>query len=155
MNKLSIRKAASEDIETLVNFNISMAKETENINLDESTVHSGVKYLIENPDYGFYLIAENKDGIAGSLMITKEWSDWRDGFFWWIQSVYVKPEFRRKGVYKSLYNFVKELSHKDIKCRGYRLYVEKNNKKAISAYQNLGMEETYYKLFEEMKERAL
>ncbi len=128
-----------------------MAKETENISLDEKTVKNGVEFLLSNPGFGFYLIAESNGTAAGSLMITKEWSDWRNGFFYWIQSVYVIPEFRRQGVYRALYDEIKSIAKQDNTCKGYRLYVEKNNKAAIRTYENLGMEETYYKLFEEIK----
>lgn len=151
MQNYKIRMATKNDSEILINSNILMAKETENISLDENTVKNGVEFLLSNPGFGFYLIAESNGRAAGSLMITKEWSDWRNGFFYWIQSVYVMPEFRRQGVYRALYDEIKSIAKQDNTCKGYRLYVEKNNQAAIRTYENLGMEETYYKLFEEIK----
>lgn len=151
MSVLKIRKAAIEDSEILIKSNIKMAKETESIELDYETVKKGVNFLLENSEFGFYLIADYNDKIAGSLMITKEWSDWRNGFFYWIQSVYVMPELRRMGIYKALYEEIKNISKNDKYCIGYRLYVEQNNQVAIKTYKSLGMDETYYKLYEETK----
>lgn len=128
-----------------------MAWETEHKELPEATILRGVQRLIEKPEYGFYLLAEIEGNIAGTLMVTTEWSDWRDGLFWWIQSVYVAPEFRRKGVYKALYYEVKQLASRLPDVCGYRLYVEKDNKIAQSTYEKLGMSQTDYLLYEQMR----
>ena len=104
--------------------------------------------VINNSEIGYYVIAKNSNEIMGSLMITYEWSDWRNGMFWWIQSVYVEKEFRKQGVYKQMYLYIKEKAKNDNSCTGIRLYVEKENKVAQSVYKKLGMDETYYKLFE-------
>ena len=143
-----IRKGAAQDCQTLVAFNQAMAKETEHKTLDENILHKGVSQLIANPAMGFYLLAEVDQNIAGSLMITEEWSDWRAARFWWIQSVYVAPEFRRQGVYSKLYREVQQLAEEQGDVCGLRLYVEKDNKNAQKTYQSLGMAENQYLMFE-------
>ena len=145
-----IRHATSTDAEHIIQFNIAMAKETENKILPLEIISVGVKRLLDHPEYGFYLLAETEGEVAGSLMITYEWSDWRDGLFWWIQSVYVKPEFRRRGIYRLLYNHVKMMSENDGNVCGFRLYVEKDNIVAHKTYQSLGMKETNYRMYEEL-----
>lgn len=156
--KLNLRRADERDVRALVEFNLAMARETEAKELDVDVLTAGVEYLLRNPRHGFYVVAEHHKAehqsseVAGALMVTYEWSDWRNGVFWWIQSVYVKPEFRRQGVYKRLYEFVKALAAKDAGVRGFRLYVEKENHTAQQAYERLGMTETYYKMFEELRE---
>lgn len=127
-----------------------MARETEDRELPEKTILRGVQRLIEQPQYGFYLIAEQHKAIAGTLMVTTEWSDWRDGLIWWIQSVYVAPEFRRQGVYSAMYQKVQQLAADNPDVCGYRLYVEKDNTIAQKTYKELGMSETDYLLFESM-----
>lgn len=145
---LKIRKANSSDIETIAQFNINMAMETENKELPRPIITKGVETMINNPHLGFYLIAEIDGIIAGSLMVTTEWSDWRDGLFWWVQSVYVIEKYRRQGIYSALYNYVKELSASENVC-GFRLYVEKENIIAQKTYEKLGMEQTHYYMYEE------
>ena len=145
---MKITQPTMEDANSLVEFNIKMAEETENKILDKNTVTNGVKKVINNSEIGYYVIAKNSNEIMGSLMITYEWSDWRNGMFWWIQSVYVEKEFRKQGVYKQMYLYIKEKAKNDNSCTGIRLYVEKENKVAQSVYKKLGMDETYYKLFE-------
>lgn len=132
-------------------FNRNMAKETENLFLAPEVVRSGVSKLLKSPDLGFYLVAEQNNKVVGSLMITTEWSDWRCARFWWIQSVYVLPDFRRKGLYGRLYSEVKKLAQSDSNVCGFRLYVEKNNTIAKQAYRKYGMHKTAYRLFEEAK----
>ena len=145
-----IRHATFADIETIVQFNIAMALETENISLPVDKITSGVTNLLTKPEYGFYMIAECVGEIAGSLMVTTEWSDWRDGLFWWIQSVYVRPDFRRQGVYRALYDSVRALAEVRLEIIGCRLYVERENIGAQETYRKLGMAETHYKMFEEL-----
>ncbi|MBN2280689.1 MAG: GNAT family N-acetyltransferase [Candidatus Marinimicrobia bacterium] len=147
---MEIRKANEKDIDTIARFNINMALETENKSLHKEIITKGVETMIQNPCLGFYLMAEIDGKIAGSLMVTTEWSDWRNGFFWWIQSVYVEKEFRRQGVYSSLYHHVKKLSESEKVC-GFRLYVEKENFIARKTYEKLGMSETHYRMYEEAK----
>ena len=148
---MRIRLATPADAEVLVEFNCAMASETEGKSLLPEVIGSGVRGLLASPASGFYLIAENPGRVAGSLLITKEWSDWRNGDFWWIQSVYVRPELRRQGVYRRLYRHVQELAASDPRVCGFRLYVERENERAQETYRKLGMKETRYLVFEELK----
>ena len=145
---MKITQPGIEDINSLVDFNIKMAKETENKILNKKIVTKGVSEVLTDTTLGYYVIAKNKNTILGSLMITYEWSDWRNGMFWWIQSVYVKKEYRKQGVYKKMYSYIKDKALKDNSCTGIRLYVEQENKIAQSVYTKLEMKETHYKLFE-------
>jgi ribosomal protein S18 acetylase RimI-like enzyme len=147
---MRIRLATPADAGVLIEFNAAMALETEGKELLPDVIGAGVRSLLGNPAAGFYLLAE-EDSAVGSLMITKEWSDWRNGTFWWIQSVYVRPQFRRQGVYKNLYRHVQELASKDPAVCGFRLYVERENERAQATYSALGMKQTHYLVFEELK----
>ncbi|MDB6027808.1 MAG: acetyltransferase [Verrucomicrobiales bacterium] len=149
------RIAKKADAPTLIGFNVALAAETEDKKLDAAILSPGVERLFNLPQYGFYIVAECDGSIAGSLLITYEWSDWRNGLFWWIQSVYVAPEFRRRGVYRALHSFARELASRDDDVRGLRLYVESENTGAHRAYEQLGMEETSYKFFEEVFARQM
>ena len=143
------RLATHDDAPIIVEFNLAMARETEAKELAPEVLRAGVAHFIERPRYGFYLVAEEAGRVVGSLMVTYEWSDWRDGLFWWIQSVYVRPEFRRRGVYRRLYEFVKQLAAREPNVRGFRLYVERENLAAQSTYERLGMRESHYLMYEE------
>ena len=146
-----IRQALSQDAVELAEFNINTARETEAVELIPEVIIAGVRHMIANPHLGFYLVVELDNGIQASLMVTTEWSDWRNGMFWWIQSVYVRPAYRRQGLYRELYVRVKELAEQEPAVCGYRLYVERDNVNAQKTYQSLGMSETDYKLYEELK----
>ena len=146
---LTIRRATPADAEGIAVFNEAMARETEGKTLDPATIRSGVRELLARPDLGFYLVAEEGGAFVGQLMITFEWSDWRSGLFWWIQSVYVPPEHRGRGVYRALHARVREMAREAGGVCGLRLYVEKENASAMETYRRLGMHETYYRLFEE------
>ena len=145
------RLATAGDAAVLAEFNAAMALETEGKELLPEVIGAGVRSLLGRPGSGFYLVAEDGGQVVGSLLVTKEWSDWRNGDFWWIQSVYVRPAWRRQGVYKRLYRHVQELAAKDPAVCGFRLYVERENKQAQSTYRTLGMKETRYLVFEELK----
>ena len=145
-----IRRAIREDAEAIAGFNRAMAWETEGYGMDENASRAGVNGLFAAPHYGFYLVAEAADEVVGSLLITFEWSDWRNGLVWWIQSVYVQPHWRRQGIYRRLYQQVKQLAAVQGGVRGFRLYVEKNNHAAQRTYAELGMREADYFLFQEM-----
>lgn len=145
-----IRQATSQDAEELAEFNVNMARETEGLELKPEVIAAGVRAMIENPQMGFYLVVELDNGIQASLMVTTEWSDWRNGIFWWIQSVYVRPQYRRQGLYRELYARVKELAEQDSSVCGFRLYVERDNSAAQQTYRSLGMTETEYRIFEEL-----
>ncbi len=148
---MQVRLATPPDAPVLVEFNAAMALETEQKELLTDVIGAGVRSLLGNPAAGFYVVAEKDGEIVGALMITKEWSDWRNGTFWWIQSVYVRPDLRRQGVYKLLYRHVQELAANDPAVCGFRLYVERENGGAQATYQALGMKETRYLVFEELK----
>lgn len=151
MSKTKIRRASPADASVLIEFNREMARETESKELDRSLITAGVHKLLQNESLGFYVVAEIDGNIAGSLMITTEWSDWRNGDFWWIQSVYVKPQYRRRGIYRSLYEFIQKLADETGDVCGFRLYVDRDNSAAQQTYRSLGMDETSYRLFEEIK----
>lgn len=146
----SVRRAAPRDADALVAHNCAMARETEGKKLDPEVVSRGVQGLFTKPDHGFYLVAETDGLVVGSLMITCEWSDWRDGFFWWVQSVYIAPDHRRTGIYRSLYDEVRTEAREADDVRGLRLYVEQTNRNARAVYARLGMDETSYRLYEEL-----
>jgi GNAT superfamily N-acetyltransferase len=146
---LLVRTGQKKDIETLVKFNIALARQTEQKQLSPSIVTQGLQMLFKNPQYGFYVVAEIKDEIVGCCMVTYEWSDWRCGLFWWIQSVYVRPEFRRRGVFRKLYEFLKEKASNEQNICGFRLYVEQSNHTGQNTYASLGMKKAPYKFYEE------
>lgn len=148
MKRPVIRKANLSDLDALVQFNQAMAHETEQKELDTNTLTRGVSRVLEQPAHGFYLLAEINHTTAGSLLITEEWSDWRAARFWWIQSVYVKPEYRRQGIYRTLYQEVQNLAQAAGDICGLRLYVERENVNAQKTYQNLGMHESHYLMYE-------
>jgi ribosomal protein S18 acetylase RimI-like enzyme len=148
---MKIRQAIINDSAAIAEFNIKMAKETEDLDLMPDVINAGVINMIKNPQMGFYLVAEEDNVIQASLMVTTEWSDWRNGLFWWIQSVYVQPKLRRKGLYSKLYEKVKTLAEAESNVCGFRLYVEHENLVAQQTYRTLGMDKTDYQMFEEMK----
>ncbi|MDI6401453.1 N-acetyltransferase [Balneolaceae bacterium ANBcel3] len=152
-HQIIVRNATIADAAEISRFNIAMAWETEQKRLNKSLVEEGVKVLCRTPEHGFYMAAEIDGLMVGTLMITKEWSDWRNGFFWWIQSVYVLPEYRRRGVYRKLYATIKTMAAEKEGVCGCRLYVEKENILAQQVYSKLGMEETRYKILEESFDR--
>ncbi len=145
---ISIRKAGSADVETMVEFNVAMARETEDKGLDREIVTNGVRAVIEDPTRGFYLLAEFEGRLVGQLMVTYEWSDWRNGNFWWIQSVYVLPDFRGKKIFSILYRDVEATAKSEGGVAGLRLYVEKDNRVARKVYVNMGMRESDYRMYE-------
>ncbi len=124
--------------------------ETEGKTLKHDEIEPGVLGLFKKPEYGFYIVAEADGKVMGSLMITFEWSDWRNGVIWWIQSVYVIPEYRRNGVYRAMYKNIKNMAGENPDVCGFRLYVEKANIAAQKTYAALGMKETQYKMFEDV-----
>ena len=149
-NEILIRVAKKEDAPALVEFNKAMALETEGKRLETNILQSGVKAVFDDENKGFYVVAESENKIIGGLMITFEWSDWRDGWFWWIQSVYILPEGRGRKIYSRLYDFVKEKARESGCVCGIRLYVEKENEHAQKVYERVGMDKSYYLMYEEM-----
>jgi ribosomal protein S18 acetylase RimI-like enzyme len=148
LDDLSIRIADSRDVEALAHSNMALALETENIKLSLPVVTKGVRTLLETPQHGFYTVAELNNRFAGCVMVTFEWSDWRCGLFWWLQSIYIMPEFRRKSVFGKLYEFLDEKASQQQNVCGFRLYVEKNNNAAQSTYAKVGMREAAYKFYQ-------
>jgi ribosomal protein S18 acetylase RimI-like enzyme len=144
----AVRSAAPADLDLLVRFNAAMAQETEGKRLDPARLRAGVAAALEDPQRGRYLVAEHDGRAAGALLVTREWSDWRNGWFWWIQSVYVAPAARRQGVYRALHRAVLEEARADDTACGVRLYVEHENAAARRTYESLGMSETGYRLYE-------
>ncbi|MEZ5478919.1 MAG: GNAT family N-acetyltransferase [Thiolinea sp.] len=154
---LIIRTAEAADARILADFNLLMAQETEHRELDPGTLLAGVSNLIRHPSRGFYLVAETThhpdQQIVGSLLITTEWSDWRNGLFWWIQSVFVRNDWRRRGVYRRLYQQVQQLAAEQdsVEICGFRLYVERDNGVAQQTYRQLGMDKTPYRIYETLR----
>lgn len=151
MLALALRRATERDADTIAAFNSAMALATEHKSLIPEVIGAGVRRLMASPQLGFYCVAEHQGRVVGCLMVTQEWSDWRNGLFWWIQSVYVEPEFRRQGVYRQLYDFVREQAKAEPGVCGFRLYVEKDNTVAQATYAALGMQATDYLMFEALK----
>jgi len=144
----TIRDATPDDAETLARFAEAMARETEDKTLEAATVRAGIRAVLQDAAKGFHLVAEHEDEVVGALMVTTEWSDWRNGTFWWIQSVYVRPEARRQGVYTALHTYVRQrAANREAVC-GLRLYVEASNTDAQATYERLGMTPTTYRLYE-------
>jgi len=150
MSKILIRKGLLSDLDTLVGFMISMAKETENLDLEDTILRPGIQAALQDEQKGIYYIAEIDGQIAGSLMTTFEWSDWRNKWVLWVQSVYTHPDFRGKGVYKALYEYLKEKVDSG-EYAGIRLYVDKTNAPAQKVYERLGMDGSHYYFYEWMK----
>jgi len=148
MSEIAVRVATAADAEFLVRGNAAMALETEDLSLDLDRLRDGVHALFEQPGRGVYYVAELDGQRAGQMMITYEWSDWRNGLFWWIQSVYVEPRFRSQGVFKALYRHVEHLARTTPGVCGLRLYVENSNSQAQEIYQRLGLQRTAYQMFE-------
>ncbi len=147
--ELRLRRGGVDDLPTIVAHNQAMALETEALELDPTPLTRGVRAALTDPDgRGFYLLAERQGQILGQLMVTREWSDWRDGFFWWIQSVYVLPAARRQGVFRALYRQVEREARQREDVCGLRLYVEAENRGAQACYAALGMQRTSYQLWE-------
>lgn len=147
---LRVRTAGPEDTELLASHNCAMALETEGKTLDPKKATAGVEGLFQHAQFGFYLVAEVDSVTAATLMVTYEWSDWRNGLFWWIQSVYVKPQFRRQGVYSAMYQQLQEMAKASpVEVCGFRLYAETENSSAHATYRNSGMHVCEYIMFEQ------
>ena len=146
-----IRKAKPEDASIIIDFQQKMAWETEKLTLVHEKVTGGVTAVFRNPTRGQYWIAEENDMVISSLLITYEWSDWRNCEVWWFQSVYVIPGMRRKGIFRLMYEHIKQEAEKQ-GIAGLRLYVETNNSGAQKTYESLGMQSDHYRMYEWLKE---
>jgi GNAT superfamily N-acetyltransferase len=151
LKNATCRQATVGDIRDIVQFQIDMARETENLELDSRVLTRGVGSVFENPSRGQYYVAEQDGRVIASTLITYEWSDWRDGTVWWIQSVYVVTEARRQGIFAALYAYIKRLAESEEQVRGIRLYVDRRNSPAQMVYARLGMNGEHYQVFEWMK----
>lgn len=146
---MEIRIAEPSDAAHLVEFNQAMALETEGRELDPKLIGPGVEAVFADEKMGFYIVAEDASGIVGGLLVTYEWSDWRNAWFWWIQSVYILPRGRGTGLYSGMYAFVKQKAASAGNVCGFRLYVENDNHHARNVYEKLGMGSSHYLMYEE------
>ena len=146
--KILTREATDTDAVIIADFNASMAKETENIELDRDRLRKGTEALLANSSKGLYYLAEADGKVVGQLLITYEWSDWRNATFWWIQSVYVHPEYRHQGIFRSLYRSIETIARKRGDVCGLRLYVDTSNKRAQQTYKVLGMKHSHYQMMD-------
>lgn len=151
MNDLNfkIRKAKEVDVSQIVDFQLKMAMETESLELNKTELKKGVEFVFQS-NLADYFVAEFNGNLIASLMITYEWSDWRNAIVLWIQSVYVLDKYRRNSVFSKMYQYVKKISESSDKYAGIRLYVDKSNKNAIATYLSLGMDNQHYEMFEDM-----
>ena len=147
---ISVRKATTSDAASIIGFQLNMALETEGIRLDPGIVSQGVKAVFSDHSRGQYYIAETGGKVVASLLITYEWSDWRNCNVWWLQSVYVVPEHRRQGVFRSMYIHIRKLAEEQ-DIAGLRLYVETKNSRAQKTYEALGMSSEHYAFYEWMR----
>ncbi len=152
LDHLNVRLAKSEDAARIASFSAAMALETKGRHLDRDRLHNGTIALLHSPDRGFFLVAELEQAddrrLLGQLMITYEWSDWRNGAFWWIQSVYVDPAWRRQNVFRRMHESVMATAKTSPNVCGVRLYVEKNNDLAQAVYRKVGLTPSSYAIFE-------
>jgi ribosomal protein S18 acetylase RimI-like enzyme len=147
-----VREAHREDAGKILDFQLLLAQETENRALDKLIVTKGIKEVFDDPAKGKYYVAEISGKVVGCLLITYEWSEWRNGNIWWLQSVYVDASHRKSGVFRKMYEYIIESINGDQTIAGLRLYVENNNSRAQKIYKALGMNGGYYQVFEWFKE---
>ena len=150
---MNVRNATIADASVITDFQLKMALETEELFLNPAVVKAGVAAVFDDPSKGCYFVAEEAGVVVASLMITYEWSDWRNGLVWWFQSVYVKPEFRKMGVFAQMYRHIKKQVEASVDVRGLRLYVDKRNIAAQKAYTRLGMDGSHYDTYEWMRKQ--
>ena len=145
--QIFVREANQSDISTLIGYNLSLAEETESILLDKNLLRLGVEKALKLNDCR-YIVAELDNKIVGQTMITSEWSDWRNGVIWWMQSVYVNPDYRKQGVFQNIFKYIENLADDIPEIKALRLYVIDDNQIARKAYQNLGMKNSGYLVYE-------
>ncbi len=148
---ITIRKATIADIPFLVAFQQKLAQETENVTLDNAILHKGMQAMFDDPSKGFYNVVEDNGVVIGCHMITYEWSDWRNGLVWWLQSVYVIESYRKQGIFKLMYENIVRIIQNDPSLIGLRLYVDKTNARAMKVYESMGMNGEHYTVYEWMK----
>lgn len=152
MNTISMRKASHKDIEVLIEFQQKLAAETEGLKLDEVTLQRGMNAMFDDPGKGVYYVAEMNREVIGCHMLTYEWSDWRNGMVYWLQSVYVRESYRKHGVFKVMFQNLMSQIKNDIGIIGLRLYVDKSNERAQKVYTAMGMNGEHYTVYEWMKD---
>src|SRR5258708_19095288 len=145
---LTIRRAVTSDIDQIIDFNCRLAQETEGKTLDPAVVRAGVLSALNDPHKGPYYLAVDGDQILGQLQITFEWSDWRNGWYWWIQGVYVRSDARRQGIFWALYRHIENTARENKEVIGIRLYVERQNHKAQKTYEEMGIKSSNYLIYE-------
>src|SRR5688572_9857248 len=148
---ITIQKALPNHIDILIDFQQRLAYESEGVRLDASTLREGMEAMFDDPDKGVYYIARDGNEVVGCHMITYEWSDWRNGMVWWLQSVYVKESHRKKGIFKMMYDNVISMIKKDPSLIALRLYVDKSNERAMKVYSAMGMDGSHYTVYEWVK----
>jgi GNAT superfamily N-acetyltransferase len=152
-DQIVVRLAANADVDSLVVFSSAMAQETEGRRLDQARLRDGTLALLAEPERGYFMVAEVSDRgrhrLVGQLMVTFEWSDWRNGVFWWIQSVYVDPAWRRQGIYRVMHGTMVAKAKADPKVCGIRLYVERDNQAAQTVYQRVGLTPSGYAVYQQ------
>ena len=147
---ITVRKAKETDSEAIISFQEAMAMETEGLRLDRTVLTPGVRRVFDDPSKGCYYVAEDEGSVIASLLITYEWSDWRNADVWWFQSVYVKKEYRRKGIFRLMYSYIRGEAEAN-GIAGLRLYVETNNIVAQKTYESMGMTGEHYRMYEWLK----
>jgi GNAT superfamily N-acetyltransferase len=150
---MEIRQATIADAAVIAEYNIALAKETEDLTLDPAVVRPGVEAVLSDTAKGVYFAACEEGKLVGQLMVTYEWSDWRNGNFWWLQSVYVHPKFRARGVFKKLFAHALEQAQRIPDVCGFRLYVDAHNNRAQDVYHRLGLKKTDYQVMERLFDR--
>ena len=148
---IAIQKAMPNHIDILIDFQQRLAYESEEVTLDSSTLRKGMEAMFADPGKGIYYIASDGDEVVGCHMITYEWSDWKNGMVWWLQSVYVKESHRKKGIFKMMYDNVISMIKKDPSLIALRLYVDKSNERAMKVYSAMGMDGSHYTVYEWIK----
>lgn len=151
MPQIHFRPATQSDKKAIIDFQIKMAKETEDLDLTDETLSLGIQRLFDEPHRGVYYVCESEGKVVASMLTIPEWSEWRNGDVLWIHSVYVIPEFRGTGVFRKMYDFFKQKVEADNSLKGLRLYVEKENVKAQKVYEAVGMTKEHYEMYEWLK----
>jgi len=145
---ITVRDATPADIDAIVGYNQRLAVETEGKSLDPAVIGAGVRRGFASPEMCRYFVAEADGRVIGTTMLTYELTDWRDGVIWWLQSVFIEPDFRRHGVFRAVYRHIENLARRHPDVRGLRLYVHRDNARAMKTYEALGMDKAGYELYE-------
>jgi GNAT superfamily N-acetyltransferase len=148
MSNIIVRDARGADIESIIEYNQRLARETEGKSLEPAVIGAGVRRGFASPEMCRYFVAEMDGRVVGTTMLTYELTDWRDGVIWWLQSVFIEPEYRRHGVFRAIYRHIESLARAHPDVRGLRLYVHRTNQRAMQTYESLGMEKAGYELYE-------